>query len=193
MGAEAVLALMDATPDTEACVVSLVGNSSVRVPLMECVEKTKAVTEAMKNKNWAEAVDLRGRSFMRNLETYRMLSKNKPKNIDHTNAGRTMAVINIGAPCCGVNAAVRSFVRNCIAGGHKCLAIMRGVEGLIAGEIKEMKWGDVNGWVSQGGSLLGTKRTLPTGHFKEIAEQLKKHKIEVWTRIFMMIMIETVT
>jgi hypothetical protein len=36
MGAEAVLALMDATPDSEACVVSLDGNSAVRVPLMEC-------------------------------------------------------------------------------------------------------------------------------------------------------------
>jgi hypothetical protein len=36
MGAEAVLALMDATPESEACVVSLDGNSSVRVPLMEC-------------------------------------------------------------------------------------------------------------------------------------------------------------
>ena len=36
MGAEAVLALMDATPESEACVVSLDGNSAVRVPLMEC-------------------------------------------------------------------------------------------------------------------------------------------------------------
>jgi len=36
MGAEAVMALMDATPDSEACVVSLDGNSAVRVPLMEC-------------------------------------------------------------------------------------------------------------------------------------------------------------
>ena len=39
MGAEAVLALMDATPDTPACVVSLDGNQTVRVPLMECVER----------------------------------------------------------------------------------------------------------------------------------------------------------
>lgn len=67
MGAEAVLALMEATPETEACVVSLVGNYSVRVPLMECVEKTKAVTEAMAAKNWELAVQLRGKSFMRNL------------------------------------------------------------------------------------------------------------------------------
>ena len=39
MGAEAVLALMDATPKTPACVVSLDGNQTVRVPLMECVER----------------------------------------------------------------------------------------------------------------------------------------------------------
>jgi 6-phosphofructokinase 1 len=39
MGAEAVLALMDANPDTPACVVSLEGNQTVRVPLMQCVEK----------------------------------------------------------------------------------------------------------------------------------------------------------
>lgn len=39
MGAESVLALMDATPDTPACVISLDGNQAVRVPLMECVER----------------------------------------------------------------------------------------------------------------------------------------------------------
>lgn len=39
MGAEAVLALLEATPGSEAVVVSLDGNQSVRVPLMECVLK----------------------------------------------------------------------------------------------------------------------------------------------------------
>ena len=43
MGAEAVLALMDAKPDTPACVVSLDGNQTVRVPLMECVERVSSV------------------------------------------------------------------------------------------------------------------------------------------------------
>merc|ERR1719495_446270 len=51
MGAEAVLALMDATPDKPSCVVSLDGNAAVRVPLMACVEKTQAVTKAMEAKN----------------------------------------------------------------------------------------------------------------------------------------------
>lgn len=45
MGAEAVMALMEATPQTEACVISLDGNSAVRVPLMQCVARTQAVTK----------------------------------------------------------------------------------------------------------------------------------------------------
>ena len=71
---------------------------------MECVEKTKEVTRAMENKDWDLAVQLRGRSFMRNLETFKSLSKNIPKNVGTSN-GRNLAVINVGAPCCGVNAA----------------------------------------------------------------------------------------
>jgi len=61
MGAEAVMALMDATPNSEACVVSLDGNQAVRLPLMACVEKTQAVAKAMAEKKWDLAVQLRGR------------------------------------------------------------------------------------------------------------------------------------
>lgn len=45
MGAEAVMALMEATPDTEACIISLDGNQAVRLPLMQCVERTQAVSK----------------------------------------------------------------------------------------------------------------------------------------------------
>lgn len=45
MGAEAVMALMEATEDTAPCVISLDGNQAVRVPLMECVQQTKAVAQ----------------------------------------------------------------------------------------------------------------------------------------------------
>lgn len=43
MGAEAVLALMEMTPQSEPCVVSIDGNVIVRVPLMQCVQRTQAV------------------------------------------------------------------------------------------------------------------------------------------------------
>ncbi|CAL4096859.1 unnamed protein product, partial [Meganyctiphanes norvegica] len=78
MGAEAVLACMEATPETEPCVISLAGNHAVRVPLMQCVQKTQAVTKAMADRNWAAACELRGKSFMRNLETYNKLMNMKP-------------------------------------------------------------------------------------------------------------------
>ena len=38
MGVEAVMALLEATPETPACVVSLSGNQAIRLPLMECVQ-----------------------------------------------------------------------------------------------------------------------------------------------------------
>ena len=51
MGAEAVLALMDATPTTPACVVSLDGNQTVRVPLLECVERVNICSPWVKDKS----------------------------------------------------------------------------------------------------------------------------------------------
>uniref|UniRef100_A0A1B6DHL7 ATP-dependent 6-phosphofructokinase n=4 Tax=Clastoptera arizonana TaxID=38151 RepID=A0A1B6DHL7_9HEMI len=183
MGAEAVMALMEATPDTEACVVSLDGNQAVRLPLMECVEKTKAVAKAMADKQWELAVQLRGRSFARNLETYKMLTRLKPPKSAFDEEGRgmegyTVAVMHIGAPACGMNAAVRSFVRNCIYRGDTVYGIHDGVEGLVAGNVQVMKWSDVTGWVGQGGAMLGTKRTLPNQRMPQIAARLKEFKIQ---------------
>lgn len=45
MGAEAVMALMEATESTDPCVISLDGNQAVRLPLMDCVMRTKAVSQ----------------------------------------------------------------------------------------------------------------------------------------------------
>ncbi len=49
--------------------------------------------------------------------------------------GYTLAVMHIGAPACGMNAAVRSFVRNCIYRGDTVYGIHDGVEGLVAGNV----------------------------------------------------------
>eukprot|EP00090_Calanus_glacialis_P039892 TRINITY_DN6947_c0_g1_i1.p1 TRINITY_DN6947_c0_g1~~TRINITY_DN6947_c0_g1_i1.p1 ORF type:complete len:783 (-),score=277.12 TRINITY_DN6947_c0_g1_i1:304-2652(-) len=177
MGAEAVLALMDATPTTPAAVVSLDGNAAVRVPLMDCVEKTQAVTKAMNEKNWELAVQLRGKSFQRNLDTYRMLTRLKPP-LQTDRPGWNLAVMHIGAPCCGMNAAVRSFTRNCIYSGNNPMGIHNGVDGLMAGEVKPIGWSDVTGWVAEGGALLGTKRTLPGENYQATAQQLGRFGIQ---------------
>ena len=41
-----------------------------------------------------------------------------------------------------------------------------------------LSWADVTGWVSEGGALLGTKRTLPAHNYQACADQLAKHKIQ---------------
>ncbi|KAK3749815.1 hypothetical protein RRG08_063098 [Elysia crispata] len=183
MGAEAVLALIDASPDTPACVISIEGNSTVRVPLMECVERTKEVQACMDKKNFEEAVRLRGKSFQNNLNTYRLLSKLRPPSshvkpsshddskrklswikvqpsfpfTDHKNH-RNLAIMNIGAPACGMNAAVRSFVRISLTRGFRVLGIHDSFDGLIRGDVVSMTWSQVQGWAGKGGSFLGTKK-----------------------------------
>jgi len=178
MGAEAVLALMDASPSTPALVVSIDGNAAVRVPLMACVEKTQAVTKAMNEKNWDLAVMLRGKSFQRNLSIYRMLTGLRPPAKSEEATGWNLAVMHIGAPCCGMNAAVRSFARNCLISGNHPIGIHNGIDGLLNSEVAAMSWSDVTGWVSEGGALLGTKRTLPAHNYQACADQLAKHKIQ---------------
>uniref|UniRef100_A0AAQ5Z726 ATP-dependent 6-phosphofructokinase n=1 Tax=Amphiprion ocellaris TaxID=80972 RepID=A0AAQ5Z726_AMPOC len=157
MGVEAVLALLETTANTPACVVSLCGNQSVRLPLMECVQMTQEVQKAMDQKRFEEAVKLRGRSFENNLKTYKLLAHRKPE----TELNFNVAVLNVGAPAAGMNAAVRSAVRVGISEGHKMFAVSDGFEGFYKGQIKEIKWADVGGWTGQGGSLLGTKSTSP--------------------------------
>ncbi|KAM9827115.1 ATP-dependent 6-phosphofructokinase, platelet type isoform 2-T2 [Neosynchiropus ocellatus] len=176
MGVEAVLALLETTANTPACVVSLCGNQSVRLPLMECVQMTQEVQKAMDEKRFEEAVKLRGRSFQNNLKTYKLLAHRKPES-ELPTSNFNVAVLNVGAPAAGMNAAVRSAVRVGISEGHKMFAVSDGFEGFYKGQIKEIKWADVGGWTGQGGSLLGTKRTLPAKHVDKIAEQMRKHNI----------------
>ncbi|GAB1611013.1 ATP-dependent 6-phosphofructokinase-like [Argonauta hians] len=179
MGAEAVLALMEATPDTPACVVSLEGNQTVRVPLMECVERTQAVQKAMDSKNFEEAVRLRGRSFLNNLLTYRKLTKLRPPTSRSSGGDiKNLALMNIGAPACGMNAAMRSFVRLGITKGFNMLAINDSFDGLLNDNVTTLAWEDVRGWTGQGGSLLGTKKMIAGKiGLEKIAAKFIKHKI----------------
>ncbi|XP_003377600.1 6-phosphofructokinase [Trichinella spiralis] len=181
MGAEAVLALMDTSQDAESCVIALDGNSIVRVPLMQCVERTQLVQKAMKEKNWELAVKLRGRSFQRNLETYKLLAKLRPLTEKGNLSGGhifTLAVMNVGAPACGMNAAVRSFVRNALCHNCRVLAVKDSFEGLVKGNVQEMNWCDVSNWSMFGGSFLGTQKLLPTKNIEKVVEQLRHFKID---------------
>lgn len=170
---------------------------------------TQQVGKAMAEKDWAKTLKLRGSSFNRNFEIYKMLAKvicfrsNTCVNTiaaqlrpptDTEKKELRVGIVHVGAPCCGMNAAVRSAVRKVTARGITAFAIhevrikfnfvtflashssMKGIDGLMEGDICELGWNGVNGWVSQGGANLGTRHTLCTNMGK-IVEQLKVHKI----------------
>lgn len=174
LGIEAVIALMEASPDTPACVIGLSGNQAVRLPLMECVEMTKLVQKAMNERRFDEAVKLRGGSFENNWNIYKLLAFQKPIQ---TESKFTLAILNVGAPAAGMNAAVRSAVRLAIIHGHKVYGVHDGFQGLARGELFKMEWKNVAGWTGQGGSLLGTKRTLPNKHMENVVETIRKFNI----------------
>ncbi|GFR89237.1 ATP-dependent 6-phosphofructokinase [Elysia marginata] len=186
MGAEAVLALIDASPETPACVISIEGNSTVRVPLMECVERTKEVQACMDKKNFDEAVRLRGKSFQNNLNVYRLLSKLrppsshvKPTSHEDNKTHRNLAIMNIGAPACGMNAAVRSFVRISLTRGFRVLGIHDSFDGLLKGDVVPMTWSQVQGWAGKGGSFLGTKKQWANDvGIDKIARKFAEYKID---------------
>uniref|UniRef100_A0A8C9VE39 6-phosphofructokinase type A n=1 Tax=Scleropages formosus TaxID=113540 RepID=A0A8C9VE39_SCLFO len=174
MGVEAVMALLEATPDTPACVVSLSGNTAVRLPLMECVQVTKDVSKAMAEGRYEDAVKLRGKSFENNWNTYKLLAHMHPPDVK---SNVSVAILNVGAPCAGMNAAVRSAVRIGITQGHHMLAVHDGFEGLAQGLVKPITWTEVGGWTGKGGSMLGTKRTLPAKVMEEISLNIAKFNI----------------
>ncbi|XP_073710853.1 ATP-dependent 6-phosphofructokinase, liver type [Misgurnus anguillicaudatus] len=175
LGVEAVVALLEADPNTPACVIGLSGNQAVRLPLIEAVEMTKEVQRAMNEKRFEEAIQLRGRSFENNWNIYKLLAYQKPAQ---TKSGYSMAILNVGAPAAGMNAAVRSAVRVGLATGHRVFIVNDGFEGLANGAINKVLWHEVAGWTGQGGSLLGTKRTLPNSCMDKLVENLKNYNIQ---------------
>ncbi|XP_037542850.1 ATP-dependent 6-phosphofructokinase, liver type [Nematolebias whitei] len=174
LGVEAVIALLEATPETPACVIGLSGNQAVRLPLMECVDMTKLVQKAMTEKRFDEVVKLRGGSFENNWNIYKLLAFPKPVQ---TESNFSVAILNVGAPAGGMNAAVRSATRVLLAHGHKVYGVHDGFEGLASDQIFEMKWHNVAGWTGQGGSLLGTKRTRPAANIEKIVDNIAKYSI----------------
>ena len=93
---------------------------------------------------------------------------------------RNIAVMTSGGDAPGMNAAVRAVVRAAVFRGCKAFAIKEGYEGLVRGGekyITEMKWQDVRGFLSDGGTNIGTARCM---EFKEREGRLKgcRHLIE---------------
>ncbi len=88
---------------------------------------------------------------------------------------RRIGVMTSGGDAPGMNGAVRAVVRTSIHMGCEAYAIYEGYEGLVQGGdlIKQMLWDDVRGFLSRGGTLIGTARCMA---FMERPGRLKAAK-----------------
>lgn len=96
---------------------------------------------------------------------------------------RRIGVMTSGGDAPGMNGAVRAVVRMSLAKGCEAYGIYEGYEGLVKGGeklIKQMFWSDVRGWLSEGGTLIGTARCA---EFKERSGRLRAAKNLITTGI----------
>ncbi|MCL2083809.1 MAG: 6-phosphofructokinase [Oscillospiraceae bacterium] len=71
---------------------------------------------------------------------------------------RRIGVLTSGGDAPGMNSAIRAVVRASVHHGIECLGIRRGYNGLINGDVVELKAKDVNGLITRGGTILYTAR-----------------------------------
>ena len=162
------------TPDTPSPMIGILKHKIVRIPLVDAVKQTKAVAEAISNKDFDKAMSLRDNSFyddyryFRDISIYddgsKQLSEDKRLNI---------AIVHVGAASAGLNAATRAVALYSLSRGHKLYAVQDGFAGLVKGDLKNLTWMDVEGWHSLGGSEIGTNRSLPSQNIGKVAYNLQ--------------------
>ena len=179
LGYEAVVTILSAKPEDEPVVMGTKANRIIRLPLMECVDKTRQVAQAINDRDYEKAMSLRSTSFKDAFRTLKTMVRALPHPPEPGQKRFRIAVMNAGAPAPGMNTAARAAVRLGLDRGHIMLGVNNGFEGLAEGEVREMVWTSVSGWVSAGGSMLGTSRKIPKGKdMYAIARAIENHQIE---------------
>lgn len=174
-GIEAVKALLEATPDTPSYMIGVRENKITRVPLMQAVEMTRAVADAIAAKDFSKAISLRDPEFLQILEGFNTTSTFYKEKMLPESKRMRVAIMHVGAPAGGMNAATRAAVRYCLKQGHTPLAVHNGFKGLLDDAVHELSWLGVDGWTSRGGSELGTNRTLPDIDLGAVAARFQEH------------------
>ena len=179
LGYEAVSTLLKAKPEDEPVVVGTKANHIKLFPLMECVERTLAVTEAIAARDYEKAMSLRSSSFRDSFNTLKTMVRALPHSPAADQKRFRIGVMNAGAPAPGMNTAARAAIRLGLDQGHIMLGVRNGFEGLSKGQVEEMSWMSVSGWASLGGSMLGTSRLVPQGRdLYAIARVIEDKKIQ---------------
>ncbi|MGE2719315.1 6-phosphofructokinase [Mycolicibacterium celeriflavum] len=177
-GYSAVERLFADEPDAPAQLIGLRGNRVVASPLMECVARTQEVADLVKLQDYEGATRARGGSFRESYRVLQTVQQAAPSPIPTERRFR-IAVVHGGGPAPGMNAAVRAAIRLGRDWGYSVVAAKNGFRGLRDGDVQEMDWMDISGWVSEGGAEIGTNRYVPgPAAIAQIADQIAAHRID---------------
>ena len=94
---------------------------------------------------------------------------------------KRIGILTSGGDSPGMNAAIRAAVRGAVYHEMEIFGIRRGYEGLIDGEIQEMKVSSVSDILHRGGTILRTarsKRLMTEEGFRRAVEMLETFGIE---------------
>jgi 6-phosphofructokinase 1 len=95
-----------------------------------------------------------------------------------------IAIVHIGAPAGGMNSATRAAAAYCLTRGHRPFALNNGFPGLCRhhadaiSSVRELSWLEVDGWISKGGSEIGTNRGLPSEDIEKTAWCFEHYKFD---------------
>jgi 6-phosphofructokinase 1 len=179
LGHAAVEQLLRDRADSPPQLVGIRGNQVVSSPLMDCVTQTGAVADRIAAKDLDGAMLLRGQEFCDAYEILTTVQQAAPRPTPPGRRRFRLAIVHSGGPAPGMNTAVRSAVRLGLDRGYDVLAVRNGFRGLRDGDVQEMSWMDVTGWVWVGGAEIGTNRYVPdAAAVAQIAQQVAAHRID---------------
>ncbi|MFT3889899.1 MAG: 6-phosphofructokinase [Arachnia sp.] len=177
-GVEAVRQVMNASEETEPILVGMRADRVATTGLLQAVVDTRGIADLIAEGNYQAAVEARGHGFTRMIEVYRVLNEARP-TVQPSDDAKRVAIMHAGALAPGMNPLARVAVRAGLDRGHKMLAVIGGVPGLVAGDLREVGWADVEGMANTGGAAFGTRRYVPTERdLYQIARTLEDHKID---------------
>lgn len=179
LGNAAVDEILSIDEEKDPHLIGLLGNRITHLPLMDCVEKTQSIAEAISNHDYEKAMDLRGGSFREAFQTYRTTVRALPHPPEPGQRRLRLGIMHSGSTAPGMNTAARAATRYGLDCGHIMLSIQNGIRGFATEEIQELDWMTVSGWTARGGAELGTNRAVPSGSdFYSIARSIEHKQID---------------
>lgn len=204
LGYTAAHEMITADDSTQPMIVGVRHNRLILLPMMETIERTRAVKTYLKEGNWEEAIKSRGSNYQHMIDIFETLSApigrkagdggatggdgGAAGSIAGTaascdEAARTssprVGILHAGGLAPGMNPAARAAVKLGIDHGFTMIGIEGGFMGLLEGKTRPLGWADVEGWAEDGGAVLGTRRTIPkVDEYYQLARQIEENRLD---------------